>query len=96
MVLKRKTRTTIILLVVSISLGSFLTNQLLIEIEGFTGDVNPKDIYLFEKDYTSVYRYESGIKGAITDLTLRSKFINSTHTNVTIEYGSNFEWFLAH
>ncbi|MFX0150337.1 MAG: hypothetical protein ACFFAJ_06130 [Candidatus Hodarchaeota archaeon] len=96
MVLNKKTRRTVILLVVGIAACSFLINQLLLEIKGMIGDINPKDIYLFQKDYTSVYRYEPGIRDVQQELILTSTVLNETHTNVTIEYDNKIESFLSH
>lgn len=96
MVLDTKTRRTIILLVVGIAAGSFVINQLTIEIEGMIGDINPKDIYLFQKNYTSNYQYERGVKGEQSEFILRSNALNDTHTNVTLEYDNRIEYFLAH
>ena len=96
MVLDKKTRRMIILLIVGIVACSFAINQLTIEIEGMIGDFNPKDIYLFQKDYTSYYRYESGLKGGQSEFVLRSNVLNDTHTNVTLEYDDRIEYFLAH
>ncbi|MFX0124187.1 MAG: hypothetical protein ACFFAE_11165 [Candidatus Hodarchaeota archaeon] len=96
MVLDKKTRRTLILLVVGIAACSFVINQLVIEIEGMIGDVNPKDIYYFQKDYTSNYRYESGKKGIQSEFILKSNVLNVTHTNVTLEYDDRIDYFLAH
>ncbi len=96
MVLDKKTRRTIILLIVGIAAGSFIINQLMIEIEGMIGDFNPKDIYLFQQDYISYYRYESGVKGVQSEFILRSNVLNDTHTNVTLEYEDRIEFFLTH
>ena len=96
MVLDKKTRRMITLLIVGIAACSFVINQLTIEIEGIFGDFNPKDIYLFQKDYTSYYRYENGVKGGQSEFILRSNVLNDTHTNVTLEYDNRIEFFLAH
>ncbi|MFX1506174.1 MAG: hypothetical protein ACFFDC_08660, partial [Promethearchaeota archaeon] len=96
MVLDKKTRRMIILLIVGIAACSFVINQLTIEIEGMIGDFNPKDIYLFQQDYTSNYRYENGVKGDHSEFILRSNVLNDTYTNVTLEYDDRIEFFLTH
>ena len=96
MVLNKKTRRAIILLIVGIVAFSFVINQLSIEIEGMIGDFNPKDIYLFQQDYTCHYRYEIGVKGGLSEFILRSNVLNDTHTEVTLEYDDRTEGFLAH
>jgi hypothetical protein len=96
MVLNKKTRRVIVILIVGIVVCSFVINQLTIEIEGMLGDFNPKDIYLFQHDYTSYYRYESGLRGGQSGFILRSNVLNDTYTNVTLEYDDRIEFFLAH
>ncbi|MHA2295672.1 MAG: hypothetical protein ACXAEU_22880 [Candidatus Hodarchaeales archaeon] len=96
MALNSKIRRNITLVIIIVVICSFLILQITIEIEGIVGDVNPKDIYLFQENYTSFYRYENGSKDIRQELILKSNVLNATHTNVSIEYGNNNEWFLAH
>jgi hypothetical protein len=96
MPLSAKTRYAILGLVLCIGLGGFVINQVAIEVEIPGMDLNVKDVYLFAKDYTSSFKFENDTMGTSTTVTLSSRVLNQTHTNVSIELYGVTSWFLVH
>ncbi len=96
MPLSAKTRYAILGLVLCIALGGFIINQVAIEVEIPGMDLNVKDAYLFGKDYTSSFKLENGTMGASSMVTLSTRVLNQTHTNVSVELDGVTSWFLVH
>ncbi|MEX2681105.1 MAG: hypothetical protein Q6373_005865 [Candidatus Sigynarchaeota archaeon] len=96
MPLSAKTRYAILGLVLCIGLGGFIINQIAIEVEIPGIDLNVKDARLFAADYTSRFKLENGTRGASTQLTLSTRVLNQTHTNVSINIDGVTSWFLVH
>ncbi|MCP4760479.1 MAG: hypothetical protein GY870_01780 [archaeon] len=94
--LNKKKRVSIFLIVIIAILGSFLSLQTSIETGGGNVDLNPKNVYYFETDYTSTLIYENGTQNDKSDLIFSSHTLNTTFTNVTIENNGVISSFLAH
>jgi hypothetical protein len=96
MVLDKKDRKLAVLL----PLSALIITILALYVATITGnqsfDLNAKDIYLFQEEYTSIFRYGNGTKGSESTLTLQTSRLNQTHSNITLSYGNEVTSFLAH